>query len=63
MMPEHAGLWWAFAALCWVAVLSGCAIIPQAAVTPAVVPVRQVTVLTEPPWWVQNARRFVEEQR
>ena len=63
MMWEHAVLWLAAAVLCWVAVLSGgCSLIPQTAVTPAVVPVRQVAVLTEPPWWVQNAESFVRSR-
>ena len=64
-MWEHAVLWLAAAVLCWVAVLSGgCTLIPQPAVVPAVAPVvRQVIVLPDAPWWVQNARRFVEEQR
>ena len=60
---EHAALWIFYAVLCWVAVLSGgCALIPQSAVVPAVVPVRQVTVMTEQPWWVQNAESFVRSR-
>ena len=63
LMWEHVALWTAFAALCLCGVCCGGSLIPQPAVVPAVVPVRQVIVLPDAPWWVQNARRFVEEQR
>ena len=59
---EHAALWTAFAVLCWCAVLSGgCTLIPQPAVVPAVVPVRQVAVI-ERPWWADNADAFIRSR-
>jgi hypothetical protein len=59
---EHAVLWLAAAAACWLAVLSGgCTLLPQSAVAPAVVPLRPVTVMAEP-WWVHNADAFIRSR-
>jgi hypothetical protein len=58
---EHAVLWLAAAAACWLAVLSGgCSLIPQSAVAPVPV-VRPVTVM-ERPWWADNADAFVRSR-
>jgi hypothetical protein len=61
LMWEHVALWMAFAVLCLCGVCCGCSLIPQTAVTPGVVPVRQVTLMAEP-WWVQNAESYVRSR-
>jgi hypothetical protein len=59
---EHAVLWLAAAAACWLAVLSGgCTLIPQPAVAPVPVAVRHVTAM-ERPWWVDNADAFIRSR-
>ena len=61
LMWEHVALWMAFAVLCLCGVCCGCTLIPQPAVVPAVVPVRQVAVM-ERPWWADNAEAYVRSR-
>ena len=60
-------IWLFLAIICAVALLSGCVqFAPATPAVPVVMPpaepaTRPVIVLPDAPWWVPNARRFVED--